>query len=673
MCINKIDTKVDTIGDVDRIASNLDTIIKVCMTKSVSNSPSIDKSKRNKLPPHIVNIIKEKRKLRRRYILGHDPDVKTQINRLRKVIDREIKHFKNNLDYNTCKNLRPNNDAKLFWNTVKKILDLKDSNPVNMAYKITDNGIDYVSTSEKLRCFKNFFENIFTDNDSKLFRECPTYEGINNWHKHMAFDDNHFKPSKRDFCEIIEPITLNEFEKILKSCKNTSPGHDKITYNFIKTSSNFFKTFIINLYNNCLSLGHFPQIWKKAIITLLRKPGKDTSHPSGYRPVSLLPVFGKLFEKIIANRLKNALEISNFFNKFQAGFRSGFCTGDQILKLIYHIKNNNLQHKYTLAAFFDVEKAFDKVWHHGLIYKLFTTKIKHGNKTATLPMNFIKLINCFLINRTIQIRINKELSEPFSPKAGTPQGSPLSPLLFLIYVNDIPTPSNPHISMSQFADDIAIWAPSRGRSDDIVLSLQEYVSSVAIWCNEWGIKLNALKSKTIVFNGRRAEIDFRLHMEGTRIPIHKEVTFLGVTFDSRITFTPHFNKIISDINKRLNALFRITGSYTNPRAPPKTGKIIYTTFIRSIIDYSFLIFPAWNKSKQETLEHKQIMALKMINHLPRWITPRAVTSVNDLPTIAERTRKLFNNFSSKRTIYNEHPFNELNTHTLAVIGYNVPE
>jgi hypothetical protein len=166
-------------------------------------------------------------------------------------------------------------------------------------------------------------------------------------------------------------------------------------------------------------LAHFPPAWKHATTTvMIPKPGKVPTNPLSYRPISLLKIARKVFEKILSTRLKNFLEINNLLPPEQFGFRSERSTINPILEFHTDTTRHANLKGHTLAVFLDIERAFDRVWHDGLVQKLIKIPINP---------NFIQLIDSFLTNRTCSVKIQNIKFRPIALQAGVPQGSILSP------------------------------------------------------------------------------------------------------------------------------------------------------------------------------------------------------------------------------------------------------
>ena len=170
---------------------------------------------------------------------------------------------------------------------------------------------------------------------------------------------------------------------------------------------------------------------------MLLKPDKPINLTTSYRPISLISSIMKLVERVIEQRLRSHLKDIGFINKHQSGFRRAKSTDDHLFRLSQSIMESFNRGKHVVAAFLDVEKAFDNVWHNGLRYKIFQ---------LGLPTKMTRWLSDFLVGRLIQVNVNSFLSNQINPKARVPQGSVLSPLLFLIYVNDLPPPHHKQLS-----------------------------------------------------------------------------------------------------------------------------------------------------------------------------------------------------------------------------------
>ena len=197
-----------------------------------------------------------------------------------------------------------------------------------------------------------------------------------------------------------------------------------------------------------------------------------------YRPISLLSCMGKLFEKTLAGRIRNFLEKEKFFNKWQNGFRSKRIAMEHVFRLVEETQLGFTKKWKGGAIFIDVEKAFDSVWHDGLRYKLIN---------GSLPRNMV---------RTIKVNCCNNCSEEVTLNAGIPQGSVLSPLLFIIYVNDIPDMSSLNVRLSQLADDMGIWAHATN-AKWVKAKLSKALKLIEAWCSKWRIKLNAGKTDCV--------------------------------------------------------------------------------------------------------------------------------------------------------------------------------
>ena len=249
---------------------------------------------------------------------------------------------------------------------------------------------------------------------------------------------------------------------------------------------------------------------------MLIKPDKLPSQTTSYPPISLLSAIMKLFERVIEKRPRKHLEDNGFFSKCQSGFRKFKSTNDHLFRLSQTITESFDRGEHVIAAFLDVEKAFNNIFHNGLRYKIYE---------LGLPTKLRRWLSDFLVGRVIQVIIEGFLSPKVYPKAGVPQGSNLNPLLFLIYVNDIPNPTHHQTNKSQFADDAGQWAVSKN-IDLAAKYLQRDLDKLARWCAKWRIKLNPEKRKVIIFPKSAIRAEPALSLYGDLLSYYPHIKLL---------------------------------------------------------------------------------------------------------------------------------------------------
>ena len=258
--------------------------------------------------------------------------------------------------------------------------------------------------------------------------------------------------SHSSFCS---PFTLAEFHAAASNLSSsTATGPDKVAYPMLKHFPRSGMDFLLHIFNLSWSSHFFPSIWKTSSIFPIHKMGKPLDSPASFRPISLTFCVSKLFERIILSRLLFFLESNSILSPRQAGFRPGRSTLDQILYLSQSISdgfNKPRPGSRTILSTIDFSKAFDSVWHPALFHKLIS---------AGLPPCFARWTQSFLSDRRSFVIYQNHKSRSFRVRRGVPQGSVLGPVLFSLFINDLPASLPSSVSCSLYADDLAIWFSS---------------------------------------------------------------------------------------------------------------------------------------------------------------------------------------------------------------------
>ncbi len=278
---------------------------------------------------------------------------------------------------------------------------------------------------------------------------------------------------------------MEEMKRAIKSSRNSSPGKDKVCFVMLKHIGEGALLKLLHLYNRVWEEGRLPKKWKEAIVIPIRKFGKDPSKPTSYRPIALTSNLCKIMERMIIERISYELEKKGKLANYQSGFRKGRSTMDAVIRLENEIRKAQENKETKIAVFLDIEKAYDMMWKEGVLIKLH--KLGIGGR----GFNWIK---DFLYERNTQVRIGSELSNQYTVENSTPQGSVVSPLLFIIImINDIFVKVPADIGRSLFADDGALW--KRGRNMEyVVRKVQGALDKVVEWGSEWGCRFSVEKN-----------------------------------------------------------------------------------------------------------------------------------------------------------------------------------
>ena len=390
------------------------------------------------------------------------------------------------------------------------------------------------------------------------------------------------------FCS---PFSQHELSSALSQLSSsTACGPDKVSYPLLTHLPQAGKDLLLHIFNLSWSTHSFPSAWKQSTIIPILKSGKPSNSPSSYRPISLTSCISKLFERMVLARLSFFLEANNILTNVQAGFRAGRSTVDQVLLLSQSISDGFHQRKpasRTILATVDFAKAFDSVWHSALLSKLLS---------LGLPPCFVRWTRSFLSDRRSKVRVKNSLSHSFRVRRGVPQGSVLGPVLFSLFINDLPATLPSSVNVSLYADDLAIWSSSP-LIDQASQAVQSALDCLADWSKRWQLPLNPLKCESSFFSTDPHQSRYRpnLTILDTPLNFNPTPTFLGVTFDRTLSFKDHILSLRKKFYPRLKALRSIASSSWGPTK--ESLALLYKAFIRPVLTYAS---PGWYPFTSQT-------------------------------------------------------------------------
>ena len=444
-------------------------------------------------------------------------NLKNANNILKKTKKESFKNYVNSIKFDT-----PLNEA---WIKLKSLKGYHNES----SSPIIHNDIIITDTKEKANIFASHYHSLFINHTHKTIDNFINIknEAINSYNDEEEYN--------RD-------ITKDELDEILQKTKNTAAGGDQITYSFLKSLKQNNCEELLDIYNQSLNTKVFPCAWKKGIILPIKKPQKDSDNIKSYRPITLLSCIGKIFERIIQQRIEHHIEKKSLFNKSQCGFRKGMGTIDILLRLENVIRSSLDTNQICLVAYIDLKSAFDMVWGNGLLFKF----IQMGFKGK-----IVGIIDQFFHNRIIKVSLNGVESDEKCVGAGTPQGSVLSPILFNVMLSDLPEIVG--VEVHTYADDITITCTG-SNLQETKKRLQDYLKKLEQWTDDWGLKVNPEKCVIQYYTKKKISYPI-LRIKNTVLKYEKHHKILGLIFDSpKLQFHEHIEYLKRDCNRRLDIL-----------------------------------------------------------------------------------------------------------------------
>ena len=438
----------------------------------------------------------------------------------------------------------------------------------------------------------NHKANIIAEHYSSIFNNQFQGIGNNNFLLHITFaliDETEFDYN----CKFI----MNELICAISTLKDTTAGHDFLHNQMLKNLPIQYHKWILDIANESFNSSIILPDWKLAIILPILKPEKSPSEPSAYRPISLLPCFSKLIERLVCNRLNYVLEQGNRLSKTQGGFRRRMCTLDQISRLENSVRDALYNRQICIAVFFDISHAYDGIWHLGLLSELVRLNIRG---------KMLGWIREYLSNRKFQVYFEGEYSDKFDMSSGVPQGSILAPTLFNIMMSSIPHSEN--VKMAEYADDIVMFS-SGSEIEELKVSIQRHIDKLSEWFFKWGFKLNKNKTKAMMFTLKKLD-EPRILIEDNPIEFVSNYKYLGIIFDKpRLTWVPQIKYIINKCIPKMNILKSVSNHHWG--ADREVLLKLYKSLIRSILDYGSIFYMTASKTHLNKLNKIQNNCLRL--------------------------------------------------------------
>jgi hypothetical protein len=448
-------------------------------------------------------------------------------------------------------------DSKGMWKTLQHFVK-------SLAKQKMSNNIEFTDKTESMENnFNNFFvqsietlsETIIppTNDELALLSEIPSR-------------DQSFK-----FHTIDETILL----KIIKNLKFKAVP-DNINLHIILNTLEEILPLLLDVVNTVIVENSFPDCWKIAMVVPIPKV-KNSKDPNNYRPINILPLFEKILEIVMSMQITKHIEENQILCTMQSGFRKSHSCESTIQSVISKWRQYADEGLVTVAAFLDFKRAFETIDRERLLDKL----AKYGFKEES-----IKLIRSFLTDRKQYVHVNDKKSSSIDINIGVPQGSVLGPLLFILYINDLPLHLR-EILISIFADD-TLLAATADTFEKAANKLNQNLKIVTIWLKANKVKLNVSKTKCLVITMTPQKLnqlstdmrEYPITIEGTNIEYVSSIKYLGVKIDNYLKFDEHIDYVIEKASTKISYLGRLS------RILSKKSKIlIYNCIVAPHFEY----------------------------------------------------------------------------------------
>ena len=531
------------------------------------------------MSPGLSELIKCKSQYYKLYLQGFI--TKNQNNTYRNKVNSIIRKAKNT--YYQYVFERNKSDIKSTWKIIRNLTSRNPSkSPIS---ELVWNNRVCVEDKDIAEAFNDFFSGVALDLDSRL--------GNSNIDPLLYVNSN----INSMYLSLLSP---RDCSNIIQNLKNSKSSIDRVPPRIFKTFKDIISSPVCDIINQCFSQGIYPNSLKYATITPIFKKG-DSKNPSNYRPISVTSFINKIFEKAIYNQLSNFLTQYNIISPNQYGFIKNCSTQDALNNLTEFYYDTLNINQLAVSVFIDYCKAFDTINHSILIRKLYRCGIRG------VPLN---LLASYLKDRMQVVRIGRSISQPRTINIGVPQGTTLGPLIFLLYINDLPNVV-PKSHTVLFADDTTLSF----RNSNIDLLTSEITESLAKF-NEWSVanrlSINFEKTNSMLITTKRvSESEISVRMGSHQIEFIPSVKYLGVTLDRHLKFDMHINAISLKVSKSIGIMYRL-----KKLLPPTCLRSIYFSLIQTYFQYCVSVWGGTYSCHLSSLVVLQKRAVRIVSNAP---------------------------------------------------------
>lgn len=390
------------------------------------------------------------------------------------------------------------------------------------------------------------------------------------------------------------PTTPFEIEKTISAIPTRkSPGPDKIPVTLLKECSGELSVILSNLINSSVEQGTFPQLLKQAEIVPVFKKG-DRKGLENYRPIALLSIFSKIYEKVIYERTTNFLNVHNIFSSSQHGFRKGLSTESASVDLTQHVFNCMDKNEHVVVLLFDFTRAFDTVDPKFVAAKLDRLGVRGSVN---------KLFQSFLKDRSFYVKIGNKHSEDFLMDMGTPQGSVLGPLIFTIFINDLSFFVK-SAKLFLYCDDTTAVV-SDPDLENLKCKTLACLNEISGWCKANNLMLNNLKTNVVeIYNKYKNPNHLVIDFEGHTLASSSFSNFLGVTIDNNLDWAEHIEGVCKRLNKSAFMIKQLGNSLG-----VRELKNVYYSAVHSVISYNIILWGGARDVERVFVIQKRIIRL----------------------------------------------------------------